>query len=154
MTKLLVGSHLKYNWLQNSIYVMVYAAVVGFYKVALSIAMEIQVTAGAGMMAIGLLYGIMILSVMFKMQILTNRNLWYTYHELGMTGKEAARIIMIEDAIRMYSGDYFGKSDDSSFISVYHKYSFIRFAGDTMYHNSFSGSVLSANSILIFTYMA
>ena len=108
MTKLLVGSHLKYNWLQNSIYVMVYAAVVGFCKVALSIAMEIQVTAGAGMMAIGLLYGIMILSVMFKMQILTNRNLWYTYHELGMTGKEAARIIMIEDAIRMAFGCILG----------------------------------------------
>ena len=66
MIKLLVISHLKSKWMQSIIYIMIYTVVVGFYKMALSIAMEIQGSTTAAIMLIGLLYGSMIFSVMFN----------------------------------------------------------------------------------------
>ena len=108
MIKTLVSSHLKSKWLQSIIYTMIYTVVVGFYKMALSIAMEIQGSTSVAIMLIGLLYGSMIFSVMFKMQVLMNRNIWSTYHEMGMMKKEAARIIAIEDAVLVIFGAVLG----------------------------------------------
>lgn len=108
MIKLLVSSHLKSKWLQNIIYIMIYTVGVGFYKMTLSIAMEIQGSTSVAIMLIGLLYGSMIFSVIFKMQVLMNRNIWSTYHEMGMLKKEAARIIAIEDAVLITFGAVLG----------------------------------------------
>ena len=108
MTKLLVASHLKSKWLQNIIYITIYAVVVGFYRLALSIAMEIQGNTSVAIVIIGLLYGTMIFSVVFKMQILTNRNIWFTYHEMGMVKKEAAKIILVEDIVLMTFANVLG----------------------------------------------
>ncbi|MBQ3163573.1 MAG: ABC transporter permease [Lachnospiraceae bacterium] len=87
---------------------MIYTVVVGFYKMALSIAMEIQGSTSAAIMLIGLLYGSMIFSVMFKMQILMNRSIWSIYHEMGMMKKEAARMIVIEDVVLITFGAVLG----------------------------------------------
>lgn len=108
MIKLLVISHLKSKWMQSIIYIMIYTVVVGFYKMALSIAMEIQGSTSAEIMLIGLLYGSMIFSVMFKMQILMNRSIWSIYHEMGMMKKEAARMIVIEDVVLITFGAVLG----------------------------------------------
>lgn len=108
MIKLLVISHLKSKWMQSIIYIMIYTVVVGFYKMALSIAMEIQGSTSAAIMLIGLLYGSMIFSVMFKMQILMNRSIWSIYHEMGMMKKEAARMIVIEDVVLITFGAVLG----------------------------------------------
>ena len=108
MIKLLVISHLKSKWMQSIIYIMIYNVVVGFYKMALSIAMEIQGSTSAAIMLIGLLYGSMIFSVMFKMQILMNRSIWSIYHEMGMMKKEAARMIVIEDVVLITFGAVLG----------------------------------------------
>lgn len=108
MIKLLVSSHLKSKWLQSIIYIMIYTVVVGFYKMALSIAMEIQGGVSVAIIVIGILYGTMIYSVVFKMQILTNRDIWCTYHEMGMLNKEAARMIVIEDVVLITFGAVLG----------------------------------------------
>ena len=99
MIRLLAKSHIKKDWKQNIIFIAVFTCITVFFEFILSITLESGTMVGNGIVIVSLLYGIMIVSVMFEMKVLLSKNLWKRYDELGITKNEAAQILLMEDGI-------------------------------------------------------